>query len=161
MKTLTFATALAVTIGAATASLADVRQLAASAGIDAAEAASMSLTEIVRIKYNAEHRGDDRTPIVTTSGVSGVGARSQLAAAAGVSPAWAEGMSLTELAVAKSFSESRGDDRQAYVVDGGPTKGGAGFMQLTSSLGISPDAARMMSMHEIYLAKIIRESGDN
>lgn len=156
MLTKTLVAALALTIGAATASLADTRQLAASAGVDAF---GLSLTEIARAKINAEARGDDRVPMVTP-GSSGPGARSQLIAAAGLTQAEAAGMSLTELAAAKSFREDRGDDRHVYVASS-DANGGAGVSQLAASTGIAPEVARTMSIHEIYLEKIVRESSDD
>ena len=55
--------ALVLTLAVATAASADTAQLAASAGIDPAEAASYSLTEIAQAKINADIRRDDRNAV--------------------------------------------------------------------------------------------------
>jgi hypothetical protein len=81
----------------------NVSQLAASAGIAADEATSMSLGQIVLAKVNREARGDDKQAMkggaVTMSTRSpSLGGNEQLAASAGMS---ADGKSLTEIAAAK------------------------------------------------------------
>lgn len=156
MKIIALSTTLALVLGV-TAAQADPRQLAASAGVDAA---GLTTIEIVRIKHAAEARGDDRQPAYVTPDNAGAGARSQLIASARLSAAEAADMSLAEIAAAKARRESRGDDRQPIVVAG---SGGASYAdaQFAASAGVAPESARMMSMHEVYLAKIFRESGDN
>jgi len=56
--------ACVLALAAATAATGDTRQIAASAGLDASEAASLSLSEIVAAKINTEARRDDRFAIV-------------------------------------------------------------------------------------------------
>jgi hypothetical protein len=74
-------------------------QLIAAAGLTAAEAAGMTLSDLAVAKFNAEARYDDRqrTPGVATGAQAGA----QLIAGAGLTPAEARGKSLTEVAAAK------------------------------------------------------------
>jgi hypothetical protein len=90
-------------------------QLAASAGLTPAEAKGMSLDEIFVAKINAESRGDEQQ----LAGGSGfvMSSRSigsddaQLVAAAGLTPAEASGMSLSEIAAAKFARDTGADNR--------------------------------------------------
>ncbi len=131
-------------------------QLAANAGLSAAEAQGLSLTEIAQAKFNRETRGDDRHVIVVPG--SG-GDYAQLAAVAGV-PA---DLSLAQIFVAKINRESRGDEQQAAKV-GGVTmssrsaNGGAAYVQLAASAGVSPEQASGMSLGEIAAAKFARDT---
>ena len=80
-------------------------------------------------------------------------ASSQLAASAGISPAVAQGLSLTEIAQAKFNRDTRpgGPAR-----DRGPRLDG-NYAQLAASAGISAAGGQGMSLNEIYVAKINRE----
>ena len=85
-------------------------QLAASAGLSAAEAKSWTLGEIFVAKINREARGDDRQAVkgagVTVTTRSGSSADySQLIASASLSADEAAGMTLTEIAAAKFSRE--------------------------------------------------------
>ena len=60
----------------------------------------------------------------------------QLAANAGLSPAEAQGLSLTEIAQAKFNRDTRGDDRHPVVVIPGS---GGDYTQLAAVAGVSPD----------------------
>ena len=75
----------------------------------------------------------------------------QLAANAGLSPAEAQGLSLTEIAQAKFNRDTRGDDRHPIVVPGS----GGNVTQLAAVAGVSPDGK---SLNEIFVAKINREA---
>lgn len=152
----TFAAAALLSLGSV-AVLADTAQIAAGLGLDPAEAAGLSLTEIAVMKRNAEARGDDRSGI-PTAGDAGVAARIQLGYAAGVTPAEAAGMSLSELAAAKMFREARGDDKVSPRIDRRPASADAQFV---ASAGIKPEIARGQSFHAIFLEKIARGSSDD
>jgi len=156
------AAALVLTLAAATAGSADTRQLAASAGIDATEAASLTLTEIARIKFNGDARQDDRAALVTPSAGGNPAARSQLIAAAGMTAGEAEGMTLTELVVAKRNRDVRRDEDIQVVVSSRtiPAYGEGARSQLIASAGVDAGAARGMTLQELYVVKINRE-GDN
>jgi len=79
---------------------------------------------------------------------------SQLAANAGLSPAEAEGLSLTEIAQAKFNRDTRGDDRIEFVVPGQ----NGNREQLAAVAGLSPSEAAGMTLNEIFVAKINREA---
>jgi hypothetical protein len=90
-------------------------QLASSVGISAAQAKSMTLNEIFVAKINAEAPRDQqqltRGGSVTMSSRSGVADRSQLVAAAGLSPAEASGLSLQQIAAAKFARDTGSNSR--------------------------------------------------
>lgn len=161
-RTIHTAAALVLTLAAATAATADTRQLAASAGLDANEAASLTLTEIARMKFNDDTRRDDRIAFFAPVAGSDAGARSQLIAGAGLSAAEADGMTLTEIAVAKRNRDVRRDEGIQVVVStrSFATGGQGGRSQLIASAGLDAEAARGMTLQQIYVAKINRE-GDN
>ena len=75
----------------------------------------------------------------------------QLAANAGLSPAEAQGLSLTEIAQLKFNRDTRGDDRHPIVVPGS----GGDVTQLAAAAGVSPGGK---SLNEIFVAKINREA---
>ena len=75
----------------------------------------------------------------------------QLAANAGLSPAEAQGLSLTEIAQAKFNRDTREDDRHPVVVVPGS---GGDYTQLAAIAGVSADK----SLNEIFVAKINREA---
>lgn len=82
----------------------------------------------------------------------------QLSASAGLDPTEAAGMSLTEVAQAKFNRDTRGDDRQAFVVPGQ----GGDHTRLAVAAGLSPDAAGTMTLAQIFVAKVNREArGDD
>lgn len=148
--------ALVLTLAVASAAAADSGQLAASAGID--PSAGYSLTEIAQAKFNADTRRDDRNAVASTAViVVDPAAHAQLIAAAGLSPAEAEGMTVSDLAIAKRNREARGNDRGRAFVPG--SSGGAS--QLIASVGLAPEVGRSMSLNEIYLEKIVRQSDDD
>jgi hypothetical protein len=76
----------------------------------------------------------------------------QLAANAGLSPAEAQGLSLTEIAQLKFNRDTRGDDRHPVVVVPGS---GGDYTQLAAVAGVSPEGK---SLNEIFVAKINREA---
>lgn len=152
----TFAAAALLSLGALSAQ-ADTGQIAAGLGLSPEEAASLSLTEIAVMKRNAETGGDDRWGL-PRQGDAGAAARVQLGYAAGVTPAAAARMSLSELAAAKIYREARGDDKVAPVASRGPVSADD---QFAASAGLKPEIARARSFHEVYLAKIARQSSDD
>jgi hypothetical protein len=79
-------------------------------------------------------------------------AQSQLIASAGLTPAEAEGLSLSEIAVAKFNREADTGDRQASFTPGS----GGDVSQLAASAGLTPDEARGLSLTEIAAAKFNR-----
>ena len=156
--------AAAVALTAAAPSYAD-SQLAASAGLNPAQAAGLMLTEIAQAKFNRDARGDDRHVIVV-HGVASPESRAQLAANAGVSPVEAQGLSLSEIAAAKFNRESAGGDQQR-VVRGDVTKvarsvaDNSAWVQLIAGAGLTTDEAAGLSLSEIAKVKFDRESDDN
>ena len=92
-------------------------QLAAVAGLTAEEAQGMSLNEIYVAKINREARGDDKQAVkggqvtMGTRTSPSTASNGQLIAAAGLSPAEAAGMSLTEIAAAKFAHDTDTDDK--------------------------------------------------
>ena len=76
----------------------------------------------------------------------------QLAANAGLSPAEAQGLSLSEIAQAKFNRDTRGDDRHPVVVTPGS---GGDYTQLAAVAGVSPEGK---SLNQIFVAKINREA---
>jgi hypothetical protein len=89
------------------------RQFYASAGLTMGEGRGWDLEQVFVAKINRESRGDDQQRLVAAEPVT-MGTRaygqggdySQLAASAGLDPAEARGMSLTEIAAAKFAAES-------------------------------------------------------
>jgi hypothetical protein len=92
------------------------RQFYASAGLTMGEGRSMSLEQVFVAKINRESRGDDQQRLATSEPVA-MGSRAygqggdyaQLAASAGLEPAEAWGMSLSDIAAAKFANESDDD----------------------------------------------------
>ena len=91
------------------------RQLYAAAGLTIAEGRAMNLDQVFVAKINRESRGDDQQLVVdelvamASRAYGQGGSYAQLAASAGLSPAEAQGMSLTAIAAAK-FAKESGDD---------------------------------------------------
>ena len=83
-------------------------------------------------------------------------AQSQLAASAGVSPAEAERLSLTEIAQAKFNRDTRGDDRHVIVAHGVASPGAKAG--LAANAGLSAAEARGLTLSEIAAAKFNRET---
>ena len=113
---------------------------------------------MAKFNRNADH---DDYQMVVTPGFGGDA--SQLAASAGLSPAEARGMSLTEIAVAKFNRNADNDNRQYPVRGSGVTAisrstGNAGYAQLVANAGLSADEARGMSLTEIAVAKFNRNA---
>jgi hypothetical protein len=157
MKYLNIIAATAVVFASAPA-FAD--QLAANAGLSPAAAQGLSLTEIAQAKFNRDTRGDDRHVFVVPGHAGGY---DQLAASAGLSPVEASGMTLGEIYVAKINRDARGDEQQAVkgggaVMASRSTTGGADYVQLAASAGISPADAAGMSLREIAAAKFARDT---
>ena len=156
LKTTAAALALAF---AATAAGADNMQLAVSAGLDPSESARLSLAEIAQAKFNADSREDDRHSILSPSGARvDPAAHAQLIAAAGLTAEEAEGMTLVEIAAAKSTREMRGDERQVIL---SPRELSDilsdTYAQLIRGAGLTADEAHGMTLAQVARAKINRE----
>lgn len=156
---ITGATILGVMFGAAViASAADVRQLAASAGLSAAEAEGMTLSEIAAMKFNKDTRGDDQQAVTHVTVPIRVDATrdAQIIRQAGLTPAEAEGLTLAEIAAAKHNAGASDGDNMIVVVS---TRGTARpNPQLAASAGLTPAEARGMSLSEIAAAKFARDT---
>jgi hypothetical protein len=136
-------------------------QLAASAGLTVAEAQGMTLNEIYAAKINRESGRDgqqivSRTATPTTVVVS---RDAQLIASAGLTPEEAQGMTLAELASNKASYNARRDERQVVVssrsIDGiDPSS----HRQLVAAAGITDAEALGVSLNDLYVLKINRES---
>jgi hypothetical protein len=146
------AVALALMLGG-TAFAGDTRQLAASAGLDPAEAADLTTYEIVELKFYHDARRDDRHVVVVPVSADPA-ARVQLASEAGLSWPEAETMTLTELAMAKDYREARQQDRVPLYHSSADARDGAGREQIVLSLGLDPDAVATMTVDEIYLVTV-------
>lgn len=155
------AAAIVLTLAAATAASADTRQIAASVGLGQDAADLLTLTEIARVKHNADSRQDEQVAMFAPVAGGDAAARSQLIALAGLSADEAAGMTLTDLVVAKHNNDVRRDDAIQVVVSSRSYGAGhAGRAQLIASAGLDPEAARSMTLQQIYVAKINAE-GDN
>lgn len=146
--------ALALTLAFVSAAAADSAQLAASAGISPDVAAGYSLTEIAVVKFNADTRRDDAIAVASEAVAADPARHAQLFAAAGVAPV--DGLTLGDLAAARRNREARGDDAGRSFTPGA-TNGNA---QLIASIGLAPEVGRSLSLNEIYLEKIVRQSDD-
>jgi hypothetical protein len=155
-----FVKTIAAAVVALAAAPAFADQLAANAGLSAAEAQGLTLTQIAQIKFNRESDTDDRQAVVIVPGKSA--SYGQLAASAGLSPAEAAGMTLDEIVVAKVNKESDTDDQQ-LVSGGNVTMASASTYspnpQFAASAGFSPAEAAGMSLTEIAAAKFERDTG--
>ena len=168
LKTIAVAAAL---LGAAAPAFAQ-SQLIANAGLTPAEAQGLSLTEIAAAKFNRGSDGDDQQRVLRGSNVtvisrsaSGGVASPQLAANAGLTPSEAQGLTLSEIAAAKFNRESDGDNQQRVarpdvVTVASRSAGGSASSQLAANAGLTPDAARGLSLSEIAAVKFARESDD-
>jgi hypothetical protein len=138
-------------------------QFAANAGLTAAEAQGLSLQELAVLNHNLGARRDDEQVIVMhdTTGSVDARARTQLVLAAGVAPAEAAGLSLDELTVLKHNSDVRRDDQIIIVSGRSADVSNAGHAQFAASTGIDADAARGMTLDEIYVLRIEKLSSDN
>lgn len=156
----------AVVIGLALpATAGDYSQLAASVGIDASTASTLSLTEIAAAKFSADG-GQDADQIVSKPGVVMVDPvrHAQLIAAADLTPAEARGLTLTELAAGKFNADASADEAQTARAVTMSTRGPVAIVpaQLAAAADLTPAEARGMSLNEIYVAKINAEArGDD
>jgi hypothetical protein len=135
------------------ASAADLSQLIASAGLTPSQASGMSLEEIAIYKFDREGGAQEsHTPVVSTrsSGAAGYG---QLAAAAGVEPARAYGMSLDELYVRALSQTGTRDERQVPSPGAAAPPDPAARQQLAVVAGISPGVAASAALDALALEK--------
>jgi hypothetical protein len=136
-------------------------QLAASAGLTAAEAQGMTLNEIYAAKINRES-GRDGQQLVSrraTPTMVVVTRDAQLIAAAGLTPEEAQGMTLAELASHKTSFNARHDERQV-VVSSRSIEGidPSAHRQLVAAAGITDAEALGVSLNDLYVLKINKES---
>jgi hypothetical protein len=138
-------------------------QLAANAGLTAAEARGLSLDELAVLAHNRGTSRDNQQVIVMRHNTGSVDAieRRQLILAAGLTPAQAADLSLDELTVHKHNRDVGQDDR--IVIVSGRTDGVsiAGHAQFAASAGVGADVAHGMTLDELYIVKIARLSSDN
>jgi hypothetical protein len=92
-------------------------------------------------------------------------AQSQLIGNAGLTPAEASGLSLTEIAAAKFNRGSDDDNQQRVLRDRGVTvisrsADGAARPRLIANAGLTPEQARGLSLTQIAAAKFNRDSDD-
>jgi hypothetical protein len=153
---ITGATILGVMFGAAVIASAADSQLAASAGIT--DAHGMSLSEIAAVKFNNDTRGDDQQAVEHVMAPIYVDAtrHAHLIRQAGLTPAEAEGLTLSELAAAKHNAGASDGDNMIVVVS---TRGTARpNPQLAASAGLTPAEASGMTLSEIAAAKFARDT---
>jgi hypothetical protein len=120
----------------------------------------VSLTEAAQAKFNRDTRPDDGhvKPVAGNSEIS-----PQLYAAAGLTPAEAQGWTIDQVFVAKINRESGGDQQQAQWIDVSQTSGSRAYgqspdySQLARSAGLTRDEAAEMSLSEIAAAKLNAE----
>jgi hypothetical protein len=159
MKTiLTLGLAAGLSFAAAlTASAADVGQLTAVAGISAAEAASMSLTEVAAAKFNRDGDRDDQQTVGGAQApiMVDAGRHAQLIAAAGLTPAEARGLTLSELAAGKSNASSDDDQQIVVMSSRGPVHLPS---QLIAAAGLSTAEAQGLSLGQIAAFKFNRDT---
>lgn len=138
-------------------------QLAANAGLTTAEAQGLSLQELAVLNHNLGVQRDDALVVVPKRGTEPVDAdaRRQLILAVGLTLAEATDLSLSELTVLRYNLGARQDDEMVIVSgrDAGP--GNADHTQFAASAGVDADAAREMTLDELYVVKIARLSSDN
>jgi hypothetical protein len=142
---------------AAPAVAQDHTQLAVSAGISRGEAQTLTLTEIAAYAFNRGTRGDDRQAIIAESAPVQVdpARHAQLIAAAGLTPAEAQGLTLSQLAAAKHNAGTRGDDRQTVMAAAGAGMAGP---QLVAAAGLDAGAAEGLSLSEVAAVKFNRDT---
>jgi hypothetical protein len=137
----------------------DLAQLAAGAGISEVEAQGMSLSEIHALKINRESRGQDRVTVSSREHpVFVADTHGQLVRAAGLDPAEARSLTLGEIAALKA-SRNSGHDAQVPLATAPSRPFDAdAHPQLVAAAGLSMEAARGMTLGEIYRAKVNREA---
>jgi hypothetical protein len=141
------------------AQAADTAQLAAAAGVSQEEAATMSLSELAAAKFNRDSAGDDRQSIADSRRITVDPVRhARLIAAVGLTPAEAEGLTLSQLAAGKVNADSDGEDARPVMSSRGPIRIGS---QLASAAGLSAAEAQGMSLTDIAAAKFDRDTGDD
>lgn len=153
---------VALSIAAAPAAAADLTQIAAGAGVTVEAAQGMTLSELAALKFNRDSRDDDRQSV---GGIGGepvmvdVMRHAQLIAAAGLTPAEAEGLTLSELAAGKHNAGSDSNERIVVVMSSrGPVRVGS---QLAAAAGLGGAEAQGMSLTAIAAAKFNHDSSDD
>ena len=152
---------VALSSGVAPAGASDLTQLAAGAGVSVAEAQGMTLSELAALKFNRDTRSDDRQAVAhdATPVKVDAGRHAQLIAAAGLTPAEAEGMTLAELAANKHNAGADPNERFVVVMSSrGPVRIGS---QLAAAAGLEGAEAQGMSLTAIAAAKFNRDSSDD
>ena len=163
MKRSAFATSLAAAflLGLAPTIAPAQSQLATGAGLTAAEASGMSLTEIYVAKINRESGRDQQQRVFERADPVMVdpGRHAQLIRAAGLTRAEAEGLSLAEIAAIKA-SHNAGRDERVVVMIGRslPATDTAAYSQLVAGSGLTPVEASGLTLNDLYVMKINRES---
>jgi hypothetical protein len=136
-------------------------QLAAGAGLTAAEASGMTLTEIYIAKFNRESGRDQQQVVAARSDPVTVETRrhAQLIRSAGLTPEEAEGLSLAEIAAIKASRNARNDERVVVMIGRSmPATDRAAYGQLVAGAGMTPFEASGLSLNDLYVMKINREA---
>lgn len=142
----------------------DMSQLAASAGLTAAEARTMSLAEIAAAKFNRDSRDDDRQTVASVRTPIAVDPvrHAQLIAAADLDPDAARGMTLAGLTAAKYNASGDGDHHQTPVSMSSRGPVTMVPLQLIYAADLTPQEARGLSLNEIAArAHNLHSSADN
>lgn len=157
---LSLAALLAGLAVAAPATAQSRSQLAAAAGVTQTEAQGMTLGELHALKINREAGRDDRVTVSSRSyAATDMRAHTRLIANAGLSPAEARGMSLTEVAAVRNNRGAARDERIAMPPAHDGTFDADDHRQFVARAGLAPDAAADMSLAGIHRAKVNREVG--
>jgi hypothetical protein len=148
-----------LTFGAAVyAEAADTSRLAASAGIPAAAAGELTLTEIAAIKFNNDSGRDGQQRVADADAPIMVDAvrHAQLIESAGLTAADAEGMTLSQLSAAALSAGSDQDEAVVVVMSSrGPIRS---HPRLVAAAGLTPAEAQGMSLSAIAAAKFNRDT---
>jgi hypothetical protein len=151
----TIAAALLAIASGHAATAGDYRQLAASAGLPADAAATMTLDEIAAAKFNQGSGPQDRHVIVFRSArAAGPVAHDQFVAAADLAPADTYAMDLDDVYV--RVLAAHGSRDQRHTVPATPGSAPQAHAQLAASAGLAPDAWQTMSLDAIATAKFNR-----
>lgn len=158
MKTYLNPLAAVLAVALAGPALAD-SQLAANAGLDPAQAAGLSLTEIAQAKFNRDAGFTQNAQHAADASAFG---KANLAGSAGLTADAARDLSLSEIAAVKFSRGSRDNNqiRPAGLDASLATRSldGNSRAQLVSNAGLSADEAAGLTLTDIAAAKFDRDN---
>ncbi len=160
-KTASTSLAAAFVLALAPAMAPAQSQLAAGAGLTAAEASGMSLTAIYVAKINRESGRDEQQRVVAHDdpGTVEVRRHAQLIKSAGLDPDEAADLSLAEIAALKASHNARRDEQVTVMISRSrPATDSAAYGQLVAASGLTPVQASALTLNDLYVMKINRES---